>query len=237
MTTYYPRPDPDPFYDYERNLPRITPAEDMDNWDPRSTGRDSSVDIMDDIYPGLRLVWQRRAWGALVGYIQGPGDRKAGAPGRKLYVIERETSRKTKAPRWEVHHWCGREDGQLGDGHRQLLYNKYVSRDRARARALAHFLRNEDECLSSPPYIQFPASGGTYRWGWRGGDGLPSAPRYQIEMDGDRFDLHYIERSTGRRRRIARYDTLEGARAGINRDWNEVLKNPNHAFVPKGMMI
>lgn len=60
--------DTDSFYEYQDGPPpRITLEEDMDNWDPRTTGRDSSVDLEDDLYPGLRLVWQRRAWGALVG--------------------------------------------------------------------------------------------------------------------------------------------------------------------------
>lgn len=66
---------------------------------------------------------------------------------------------------------------------------------------------------------------------------MPTLPRYQIEVDGDKYDLHYIDRSTGRRRRIARYHTLAGAKAGIMRDWQQVLRNPNHGFIPKGAMI
>lgn len=61
--------------------------------------------------------------------------------------------------------------------------------------------------------------------------GSETKPRYQIEKDGDKYDLHYLDRSTGRRRRVTRYTSFKAAVKGISTDWAKVLRNPDHGFV------
>lgn len=70
------------------------------------------------LYPGAYLRWDEQAFGTLVCYIHHYGDRSKW--GRRLMVIQRETSRKAKLPRWELHHWC--------DGVRKLVSRQYVTR-------------------------------------------------------------------------------------------------------------
>ena len=81
---------------------------------------EESVEIS-HLWPGAWIKWRPNLWGNLIGKLQSVHFHTRGVD---LFSIQRETSRRNKLPRWELHHWCGNQG-------RSLVARNYQSRQGA----------------------------------------------------------------------------------------------------------
>lgn len=57
------------------------------------------------LWPGAWIKWRPNTWGNLVGRLDDENHFVQNRDGPILFSIQRETSRRRKLPRWELHHW------------------------------------------------------------------------------------------------------------------------------------